>query len=161
MRVPDAREDASISVGRRTRWLAVAFRNAYDLGWVPEAMGANIASVHVDLKHQAVILVLKSGTRIIDHLDRIDVAVSELVEAVRRRGWTLVRVHGGPEFRRAAAMLLQGLEPPIAVADSPLGEADLARIEALRHLRPPLSLAVRSPLQEPGPDPGRRAAAPW
>jgi len=142
MRVPDAREDASARVGRRTRWLAVAFRNAYDLGWVPEAVVANITSVHVDPEHQAVILVLKSGTRIIDRLDRIDVvgtaddvAVSELVEAVRRRGWTSVKVHGAPAFRRAAAMLLQGLEPPIAVADSPLGEADLARIEDLRRVR--------------------------
>ena len=146
MRVPDARENASASVGQRARWLAVAFRNAYDLGWVPEAVVANIASVHVDLEHQAVILVLKSGTRIIDRFDRIDVvgtaddvAVSELVEAVQRRGWTSVKVYGTPEFRRAATMLLQGLEPTIAVADSPLGEADLAKIEALRRLRPPLS----------------------
>ena len=113
-------------------------------------------------------LVLKSGTRIIDRLDRIDVvgtaddvAVSELVEAVQRRGWTSVKVYGGPEFRRAAAMLLQGLEPPIAVADSPLGEADLARIEALRRLRPPLSSEVRSPLQEPGPGPRPCAGVPW
>ena len=168
MRIPDAREDASARASRRARWLAAAFRNAYDLGWVPEAMVANIASVHVDLEHQAVILVLKSGTRIIDRLDRIDVvgtaddvAVSELVEAVRRRGWTSVKVYGGPEFRRAAAMLLQGLEPPIAVADSPLGEADLAQIEALRRLRPPLSSVVRSPLQESGPGPRPRAGVPW
>ena len=59
-------------------------------------------------------------------LDRIDVVgtaddvgISELVEAVRCRGWISVRVYGGPKFRRAAAMLLQGLELPIAVADSP------------------------------------------
>ena len=75
---------------------------------MPEALVANIASVHVDLEHQAIILVLKSGTRIIDRLDRIDVvgtaddvAVSELVEAVRRRGWTSVKVHGAPAFRSA------------------------------------------------------------
>ena len=167
MRVPDAREDTSARVGRRARWLAAAFRDAYDLGWVPEAMIANLAGVHVDLEHQAVILVLKSGIRIIDRLDRIDIigtaddaAVSELVEAVRRRGWTSVKVHGAPAFRCATAILLQGLEPPVAVADSPLGEADLARIEALHRVRPPLSLAVRAPLQEPGPDPQPRAGAP-
>ena len=51
MRVPDAREDASASVGRRARWLTAAFRNAYDLGWAPEAMVANIGSVHVPRPH--------------------------------------------------------------------------------------------------------------
>lgn len=166
MRVPDSREDARVRAGRHGRWLAAALRDAYDLGWVPEAMIANIAGVHVDREHRAVILVLKSGTRIVDLLDRIDIvgtaddiAVGELVEAVRRRGWASVEVYGMPEFRRAAALLLQGLEPPVAVADSPLGEADLARLEASRRVRPPPAPTARPPAREPGPGPRPRAGA--
>jgi hypothetical protein len=43
------------------------------------------------------------------------------VEAVRRRGWDAVEVEGDPDFRRAVAQGLAALDPPVAIADSPLG----------------------------------------
>ena len=90
--------------------------------------------MHVDRERQTVVLVLASGTRIVDRMDRVDivgtaddVAVSELVEAVRRRGWMSVEVHGSPGFRRAAARLLRALEPPVRVAgDAPSPAASSA-----------------------------------
>jgi len=77
----------------------------------------------------------------------------------RARGWASVEIHGSPEFRRATGILLQELEPPVAVADSPLGDADLARIEALRHAQ--LLPMVRSLPQELGPGHRPRAGTPW
>ena len=87
----------------------------------------------------AVTITLRSGTKLVDTLDRIDVvgkadnvAVAELVEVVRRRRWDAVELYGSLEFRRATAFRLQMLEPPIAVADSPLTEADQAEIVRLK-----------------------------
>ena len=145
--VRDPQEDAQARLARRTRWLAAAMRSAYGLEWVPERLVANLDFVHVDRERRAVILVLRSGTRLVDSLDRIDVvgtaddiAVAELVEAVRRRGWGRVRLHGPPEFRHAAALRLQALEPPIAVADNPLTEVDPERIASLvSHSVPPIT----------------------
>lgn len=104
---------------------------------MPEALVANLIGVHVDREHRAVILVLKSGTRIVDLLDRIDivgtaddVAVAELVEAVRRRGWTSVEVHGSPGFREAVAVRLRALEPPVRVVGAVEDSSRVARAEA-------------------------------
>ena len=128
--------------GRRARWLAAAMRRAYDLSWVPEHLVANITAIDVDREHEAVILTLRSGTQLVDRLDRIDVvgkpddvAVGELAEAVRRRGWAAVTLRGSPEFRRAAALRLAALEPPIHVAGSPLMDMELIELERLRRLR--------------------------
>ena len=130
---PEA-EDARLA--RRRRWLAAALRDAYDLTWVPESVTARIHAIDVDPAHGAVIITLLSGTRLVDRQDRIDVigiaddvAIDELVAAVRRRGWDAVELHGDPAFRRAAAIRLQRLDPPITVVDSPLTEADRLEIE--------------------------------
>jgi hypothetical protein len=127
---------------RHARWLAAALRRAYDLRWVPASVVANLAHMDVDQANQAVILTLRSGTRIIDQRTRIhvvgttdDVAVGEMVAAVQRRGWDAVRLHGNPTFRRAAAIRLQLLDPPVIVADSPLTEADQATVERARQAR--------------------------
>ena len=116
------REEKHSREARRSRWLAAALRGAYGLGWVPEALVANLVCIDVDEKHQAVILLLRSGTRIVDRQDRIDVvgtaddvAIGELVEAVRRRGWSSVQVHGSLEFRKAAARRLRALVPSVSV----------------------------------------------
>ena len=129
-------EDARLT--RRRRWLAATLRDAYDLTWVPESVTARIHAIDVDPTHGAVIITLLSGTRLVDRQDRIDVvgiaddvAIDELVAAVRRRGWDAVELRGDHAFRRAAAIRLQLLDPPITVADSPLTEADQAEIERL------------------------------
>ena len=140
-RTSEPGEDAEARAGRRARWLAAAFRDAYDLSWVPESLVANLVGVHVDREHQAVMLVLRSGTRIVDRLDRVDivgtaddVAVGELVEAVRRRGWMSVEVHGSPGFRKAVAARLRALEPPVKVAgDVPPPTASSVRSPAFAH----------------------------
>ena len=105
-------------------------------------------AIDVDRERRAVILTLRSGTRLIDRLDRIDVvsnaddvAVDEMTEAVRRRGWDAVEVYGDLAFRRATALRLQLLEPPVAVADSPLTEVDDAETERLRRARAPDSIS--------------------
>jgi hypothetical protein len=109
---------------------------------VPASVVANLAHIDVDQANQAVILTLRSGTRIIDQRTRIhvvgttdDVAVGEMVAAVQRRGWDAVRLHGSPAFQRAAAIRLQLLEPPVIVADSPLSDEDMAAVERMRQAR--------------------------
>ncbi|WP_408886209.1 LPD7 domain-containing protein [Lichenicoccus roseus] len=108
---------------------------------MPEGIARNLRAVDIDIARGAVILTLTSGTRIVDRQDRIDVvgvvddvAVSELVEAVRRRGWDAVEVTGDAHFRRAVAWGLALLDPPVAVASSPLLEADQVEIERLRRV---------------------------
>ena len=54
---------------RRRRWLAAAMREAYDMGWVPEAVVANLR--HVRVEGDSVVLTLVSGTRLVDRQDRI------------------------------------------------------------------------------------------
>jgi hypothetical protein len=132
---------------------------AYDLNWVPERLVANLARVDMDAEHGAIILVLLSGTRIVDRHDRIDVlgttddvAIDEIVEAVRRRGWGTVTVEGDTEFRVAAASALYATEPPVTVINSPLSEFELAAIDDARARRPTFSPPALTP---PGSD--RRA----
>jgi nucleoside-diphosphate-sugar epimerase len=120
----DTDETAREAGERRARWLAAA-RNGYDKSWLPESVVANLDHVHVDDRHQAVIVVLWSDTRIVDQLDRVDivgtaddVSVGELAEAVLRRGWTKVDVHGPAALHRAVSQVLQTFTPPSAMDDS-------------------------------------------
>lgn len=139
---------------RRSRWIAATMRGAYDMSWVPESIAANVKHVYVNRAHGAVVLTLWSGTRLVDRHDRIyvvgevdDVAVEELVEAVRRRSWDAVELHGDEPFRRAAARALAMIEPPIAVAGNPLDQGeqdDLADLVARRHPRASSPLAPAS-----------------
>jgi hypothetical protein len=127
-------------------------RGAYDMSWVPESIAANVKHVYVNHAHAAVVLTLWSGTRLVDRHDRIyvvgevdDVAVEELVEAVRRRGWDAVELHGDETFRRAAARALALVEPSIAVAGNPLDPVELdelADLVARRRPRAPSPLAL-------------------
>lgn len=110
----------------RSRWLAAALRRAYDLNWVPTSLVINIADIEMDRERRAVILVLRSGTHIVDRHTRIDVvgtaddvAVSELVAAVQRRGWHAVKLYGDDDFKRAAAAQLGSLDPPVLVQNDP------------------------------------------
>jgi len=143
---------------QRDRWLAAVLGRAYDLRWVPPSVVVNLTHIDVDQARQAVILTLRSGTRIVDRQTRIDVvgtaddvAVDEMVAAVQRRGWDAVRLHGNPAFRRAAAILLQLLDPPISVADTPLSEADQVEIDRLRRSRVPAPGSTPAPHSPRGP----------
>ncbi len=107
-------DETSMEAGeRRTRWMAAA-QDSYDTSWLPEAVVADLDNVHVDERHQAVIVVLRSETRIVDRLDRVDivgtagdVSAGELAEAVLRRGWDQVDVHGPAALHRAIATSLK------------------------------------------------------
>lgn len=81
----------------------------------------------------------KIGTKLIDRPTRIDVigvaddiTVAELVEAVRRRGWSAVSVTGDAPFRRAVAWSMASADPPIEVINSPLTREGLADIDAMK-----------------------------
>ena len=126
---------------RRQRWVAANMARAYDMAWVPERLVANLDRVDVDADHGAIILVLLSGTRIVDRQDRIDVigkaddvAVEEVAEAVRRRGWRAVSLEGDMDFRVAAAKALYAMSPPVNVLHSPLSQFELAEIDDARPL---------------------------
>jgi hypothetical protein len=128
-------------------------RGAYGTGWLPPTVAARIVRVQVTDDGRAVVITLHGGTRIMDRPTRIDivgttddVAIDELVSAVVRRGWDAVEVHGSPAFRRAVAMRLAVLDPPVVVADSPLTEADQAMLER-KHLT-----ASAAPGSQPGPE---------
>ena len=130
-------ETADTRLIRRQRWLAAAVAKAYDLSWVPETVVVNLVRVDVDTERGAVILMLRSGTRLVDRQDRIDVVgivdditVDEIVEIVRRRGWDAVEVEGALDFRLAVASRLAVLEPPVALADSPLSDDEAPEIPA-------------------------------
>lgn len=59
-------------------------------------------------------------------------AISEIVEAVRRHGWPSVTVDGDMDFRVAATKALLALEPPVRVVASILSEFEEAEIEDAR-----------------------------
>ena len=106
----------------------------------------------MDADHGAIILVLLSGTRIVDRQDRIDVigkaddvAVEEVAEAVRRRGWRAVSLEGDMDFRVAAAKALYAMSPPVNVLHSPLSQFELAEIDDAR----PLPLTSSPPALTP------------
>ena len=137
---------------RRRRWIAATMRDAYDMAWVPESVAANIRDVFINEHHAAVVLTLWSGTRLVDRHDRIyvvgevdDIAVAELVEAVRRRGWDAVELHGEDAFRRAAARALALVEPPIAVAGNPLDPVELDELADLVARRRPRAHSPLAP----------------
>ena len=141
---------------RRAGWIAATMTRGYSRAWLPRSVADRIRHVRVWPEQGMVILTLHSGTRIFDSQDRIDVegqiddiTVDELVSAVRRREWDTVEVHGGPGFRRAVAMQLALLEPPVAVADanSILSAADQEEIERKRRARLPMPIAT--PAREP------------
>jgi hypothetical protein len=130
--------------GSHRRRLAAAMRRAYDSGWVPESVTVRLRDVRVD--GDTVVLTLVTGSRILDRPDSIeifgqadDVAVSEIVEAVGRKGWPMVAVQGSMDFRVAAAKALLALDPPIRVERSPLSEFEEAEIEDARHQKASLS----------------------
>lgn len=134
--VPTAGEDRDARRARRRRWLAATMASAYDLAWVTESQIANITRIDVDTERGAIILLLASGTRLVDRMDRIDIvgtvdeiSVDEITEAVRRRGWDAVEITGGEEFRIAAARRLCALDPPVHVVNSPLTEFEIAEIK--------------------------------
>lgn len=146
-------------LAHRAVWIAVQLRNAYDTGWLPPSVADRIVKVRVDAAARAVILTLITGALLVDRLDRIeiigqadDIAVDEIVEAVRRRGWGTVEVEGNMEFRVAAAKALYAMEPPVHVLNSPLSEFELAEIDDARALRPTFTPPALTP---PGSD--RRA----
>ena len=111
---------------QRRRWIAACLRQAYNLDWVPESVTARIVAVDWIASDKALVLTLDTGTLLVDRFDRIDVvgnaddvAVSELVACVRRRGWQAVRLFGSDQFRvdAACALLAAGIQvedPPVA-----------------------------------------------
>lgn len=145
--VPDRAE-------RRQRWVAFCLRRAYGLGWVPEDLTAHIVHIVWDAHDEALVLPLDTGARLVDRYDSIEVlgvvdsiAIAELVACVQRRGWQQVRVHGGPEFRAAAARAL--VAAGIEVLDPPVGQTDLGYSAA-----PFGSLPVPRSEQQPSPPAG-------
>lgn len=121
---------------RHARFCAMLLRRAYCLAdHLPLGAVLNLARVDVDPKGWFVMLTLRSGTQLLDTGDRItvrgnvaDVAVSELVACVERRGWGAVVLTGDDEFRMAASREL--LRRGIAVVDCPLDEDEQATLRA-------------------------------
>ena len=108
-------------------------------------MAARIIKVEPREEGRAVLITLRGGTTIVDRCTRIDiigrtddVAIDELVSAIVRRGWDAVELHGTHEFRRAAALRLAMLDPPVIVADTPLTEADQVAVERARQAAAPV-----------------------
>ena len=120
---------------RQAAWIAIQLRQAYDTGWLPPSAAARIARVKIDEQANAVVITLLSGTLLVDRRDRVDVigraddmAVEELAEAVRRRGWDAVVVEGDQEFRVAISRRLAALRPPVHIVANPLSEFEIAEI---------------------------------
>ena len=138
---------------RRAVWIAVQLRAAYDTGWLPPSVADRIVKVQINAEARAVILTLVTGTLLVDRLDRIEIigradeiAITEITEAVRRRGWRNVEVQGDMEFRVAAAKALYAMEPPVHVLQGPLSEFELAEIDDARALRPTFAPPALTPL---------------
>lgn len=157
-RIPWPWESASSRRERRDAWwdrmLALLAHDALRLpGWVPRGVGDRVIHVALDRERKAVILELVSETRLIDRCDQIDVVgvqddvtATELVEAIQGQEWDAVELHGGLEFRRAMALLLAALEPPVDVAASTLTEADQLTLARLRRAG---TVPGRTPVQAP------------
>jgi hypothetical protein len=111
---------------RRARFRLLVLRRAYKLDyWLPPEVIINVRRIDWDDAGARLLLTLWSGTQILDTGDRItvrgivdDIAISELVACVTRRGWSVVRVSGDAEFRVAASREL--LRMGIEVVDCPL-----------------------------------------
>ena len=135
---------------RRDRWFSAASRGGYHLRWVPPSIAPNIVRVEVDQKHRAVVLILRSGTRIVDRQTRLDigglagdVTARDMVIAVQRRGWTTVRLHGDLAFQHAVTIRLQRLKPPIAIADSLTVQGKSFRTGRHTHRTIPAAVTIR------------------
>lgn len=113
---------------RQLRFRALLLRRAYSLAdYLPPEAVLNLRRVDHDPFNSFVLLTLWSGTQLLDTGDCItvrgvvdDVAVSELVACVERRGWGAVVLTGDDGFRMAASREL--LRRGIGVVDCPLDE---------------------------------------
>lgn len=115
---------------RQLRFRALLLRRAYPLAdYLPPEAVLNLRRVDHDPFNRFVLLTLWSGTQLLDTGDCItvrgavdDVAVSELVACVQRRGWGSVVLTGDDGFRMAASreLLRRGIE----VVDCPLDEEE-------------------------------------
>lgn len=122
---------------RRERFRLLLLRRAYKLDyWLPPEAIVNVRRIDWDDTGARLLLTLWSGTQLLDTGDRItvrgtvdDVAISELVTCVERRGWSVVTVSGDDEFRADAAreLLRQGIE----VEDCPLSWDEQERLRSL------------------------------
>lgn len=121
---------------RRARFRVLLLRRAYCLAdHLPLDAVLNLARVDVDPQGRYVMLTLHSGTQLLDTGDRVtvrgtvdDVAMSELVACVERRGWGAVVLTGDQGFRVAASREL--LRRGIAVVDCLLDEDEQAILRA-------------------------------
>lgn len=127
----------------------MALRGAYGTGWLPPSVAARIVRVEPHEEGRAVIITLQGGTRIVDRAERIDivgrtddVAIHEMVAAIVRRGWDAVELHGSDDFRRAMALRLALLEPPVPVAGFVFSEADQTVLEQVHEARKSVGMAA-------------------
>ena len=111
-------------MARRRRFLAGLLRSTYDTGWLDESAAANIKDIKLDKAAGIVTLFLIGGGKIIDNGERITLtgkptsaAVTELITAADRHGWTAggIEVSGDADFKRAIAIELLSRRPPVAV----------------------------------------------
>jgi len=133
---------------RRRRHLAALLSEAYDTGWLPESVVANILHIEADGAAAMVALYLRDGSVIRDNGNRVhlegaptDVSVVELLAVAERHGWLHkeegVEVSGSPAFRRAVALELLARRPPVLVVgldqrDRSFVSDELARRERQR-----------------------------
>ena len=121
---------------RQRRFRLLMLRRAYPLcAWLPPEAVLHMARVDWEPVSGRLLLVLTSGTRLLDSGDRIllkghadDLSVSEMAACVERRGWPVVAIEGDPEFRAEIAreLLRRGIE----VEDCPLPEAEVTALRA-------------------------------
>jgi hypothetical protein len=119
---------------RRERFRLLLLRQAYRLDyWLPPEGIVNVRRMDMEEAGAWLLLTLWSGAQLLDTGDRItvrgkadDVAISELVSCVQRRGWATVTVSGDGEFRLAASreLMRRGVE----VEDCPLSWDEQERL---------------------------------
>jgi hypothetical protein len=134
---------------RRERFRLLILRRAYKLDyWLPPEVIINVRRIDWDDTGARLLLTLWSGTQILDTGDRItvrgtvdDVAISELVACVERRGWTSVVVTGDDDFRIAASreLMRRGIE----VLDCTLSQDEQERLRESQMA--PARAAVQQP----------------
>ena len=124
---------------RRARFRVMLLRRAYCLAdHLPLDAVLNLARVDVDPQGRFILLTLRSGTQLLDTGDRVtvrgemdDVALSELVACVQRRGWGTVVLTGDEGFRAAASREL--LRRGIDVMDCPLDDDEQQALRQEAH----------------------------
>ena len=139
-------------------------RQAYDTGWLPPAVVADIRWIDIDRSAGVVTLTLVTGSRLVDTGDRVElhgradeIAVRELVAAVELRGWDAVKVAGSDQFRREVAIRCALRQPPIIVTNVALSPADQAAVD--RELAQRQLTGAAAPIVPPV-DTGTQHAAP-